>query len=93
MALQAQLKDQLGITTTLKPMPFDDLVAAADAGKLEGLYLLGARSRYPDAGLLLESHFGPAASLQFGNRLDDIARWLGRGARVMRRHGRRVMRA
>jgi len=78
-ALQAQLKDQLGITTTLNPMPFDDLVAAADAGKLEGFYLLGARARYPDAGLLLESHFGPAASLQFGNRFDDVARWLGRG--------------
>jgi len=78
-ALQAQLKDQLGITTTLNPMPFDELVAAADAGKLEGFYLLGARARYPDAGLLLESHFGPAASLQFGNRFDDVARWLGRG--------------
>jgi len=78
-ALQAQLKDQLGITTTLNPMPFDELVAAADAGKLEDFYLLGARAPYPDAGLLLESHFGPAASLQFGNRFDDVARWLGRG--------------
>ncbi|HET9082901.1 MAG TPA: ABC transporter substrate-binding protein [Candidatus Limnocylindrales bacterium] len=81
-ALQSQLKDQLGITTTLNPMPLDDLVAAADSGKLEGFYLLGARARYPDAGLLLESHFGPAASLQFGNRFDDIARWLGRGRSV-----------
>ena len=67
LALQAQLQDQLGIRTTLKPMPFDELVAAADAGRLEGFYLLGARARYPDASLLLESHFGPGASLQFGN--------------------------
>ena len=79
IALQAQLQDQLGITTTLRPMPFADLVAAADAGKLDGFYLLGARARYPDAGLLLESHFGPSASQQFGARFDDIARWLGRG--------------
>jgi ABC-type transport system substrate-binding protein len=79
VALQAQLHDQLGITTTLKPMPFDELVAAADAGKLEGFYLLGARARYPDASLLLESHFGPGASLQFGTRFDDIAEWLQRG--------------
>ena len=78
-ALQGRLKDQLGITATLNPMAFDDLVAAADSGKLEGFYLLGARARYPDAGLLLESHFGPGASQQFGNRFDDIARWLGRG--------------
>jgi peptide/nickel transport system substrate-binding protein len=79
LALQAQLQDQLGIQTTLKPMPFDELVAAADAGRLEGFYLLGARARYPDASLLLESHFGPGASLQFGNRFDDIRSWLLRG--------------
>jgi peptide/nickel transport system substrate-binding protein len=79
LALQTQLKEQLGITTTLKPMPFDELVAAADAGRLDGFYLLGARARYPDASLLLDSHFGPGASLQFGNRFDDIRNWLGRG--------------
>lgn len=79
LALQTQLKERLGITATLRPMPFADLVAAADAGKLDGIYLLGARARYPDAGLLLESHFGPGASLQFGKRFDDIRRWLQRG--------------
>jgi peptide/nickel transport system substrate-binding protein len=79
LALQTQLKEQLGITTTLKPMPFDELVAAADAGRLDGFYLLGARARYPDASLPLESHFGPGASLQFGNRFDDIRGWLQRG--------------
>ena len=79
LALQAQLRDQLGIQTTLNPMPLDELVAAADAGRLEGFYLLGARARYPDASLLLESHFGPGASLQFGNRFDDIRSWLLRG--------------
>jgi peptide/nickel transport system substrate-binding protein len=78
-ALQSQLHDQLGITTTLKPVPFADLVAEADAGHISGFYLLGARARYPDASLLLESHFGPGASLQFGERFDDIGRWLRRG--------------
>ena len=79
LALQTQLKERLGITATLRPMPFGDLVAAADAGKLDGIYLLGARARYPDASLLLESHFGPGASLQFGDRFDDIRKWLLRG--------------
>ncbi len=78
-ALQAQLRDQLGIATTLKPMPFEELTAAADAGRLEGFYLLGARARYPDPSVLLDSHFGPAASLQFGRRFVDIGRWLDRG--------------
>jgi peptide/nickel transport system substrate-binding protein len=78
-ALQAQLRDQLGITAELKVMPFDELTAAVDAGRLSGFYLLGARARYPDASLLLESHFGPTASLQFGKRFNDIANWLTRG--------------
>lgn len=78
-ALQSQLRDQLGITAELKVMPFAELTAAVDAGRLSGFYLLGARARYPDASLLLESHFGPTASLQFGKRFDDIANWLGRG--------------
>ena len=78
-ALQAQLRDQLGIATTLKPMPFAELTAAADAGRLSGFYLLGARARYPDPSVLLDSHFGPRASLQFGQRFTDIGRWLDRG--------------
>ena len=78
-ALQGQLRDQLGITAELKAMPFAELTAAVDAGRLSGFYLLGARSRYPDASLLLESHFGPTASLQFGKRFNDIANWLARG--------------
>ncbi len=78
-ALQAQLRDQLGITAELQVMPFAELTAAVDGGRLSGFYLLGARARYPDASLLLESHFGPTASLQFGKRFNDIANWLGRG--------------
>lgn len=78
-ALQTQLREQLGITTTLQAMPFEELTTAADAGRLGGFYLLGARARYPDASLLLESHFGARASLQFGRRFEDIARWLARG--------------
>jgi peptide/nickel transport system substrate-binding protein len=78
-ALQTQLRERLGISTELTVMPFDELTAAVDSGRLSGFYLLGARARYPDASLLLDSHFGPTASLQFGNRFDDIARWLARG--------------
>ncbi len=78
-ALQSQLRDQLGINAELKVTPFGELTAAVDSGRLSGFYLLGARARYPDASLLLESHFGPTASLQFGTRFNDIANWLGRG--------------
>ena len=78
-ALQEQLSTQLGIKATLAVMPFDELVATVDSGRLNGLYLLGARARYPDPALLLEGHFGADASLQFGKRFDDIARALAQG--------------
>lgn len=78
-ALQGQLRDHLAINAELKVMPFAELTAAVDAGQLSGFYLLGARARYPDASLLLDSHFGPTASLQFGKRFNDIANWLTRG--------------
>jgi peptide/nickel transport system substrate-binding protein len=75
-ALQTQLRDQLGIEATLKVLPFDELIAAVDSGRLSGLYLLGTRARYPDPSPLLETHFGPGSSLQFGRRFEDIARAL-----------------
>ncbi len=78
-ALQTQLRDNLGIETTLRVMPFDELTVAADAGKLDGIYLLGARSRYPDATVLLERHFWRSSSIQFGKRFDDLVRALTLG--------------
>jgi peptide/nickel transport system substrate-binding protein len=78
--LQAQLKANLGIVADLDPLPFDGLVAAADAGKLGGIYLLGARATYPDASDFLITHFGPDASAQFGNRWNDIAGALDKAA-------------
>jgi len=78
-AVQAQLRDQLGIEATLNVLPFDELIKAVDGGRLSGLYLLGTRARVPDPSNLLEGHFGPDASLQFGRRFDDIARALAQG--------------
>ncbi|MBA2299361.1 MAG: peptide ABC transporter substrate-binding protein [Chloroflexi bacterium] len=78
-ALQIQLREHLGVEATLRVMPFDELTSTADAGDLDGIYLLGARTRYPDATVLLERHFGPASSAQFGRRFDDIGRALDQG--------------
>lgn len=74
--LQTQLRQYLGIEASLERMSFDELTAAADAGDIAGIYLLGARTRYPDATVLLDGHFGPAASAQFGRRFDDVVRAL-----------------
>ena len=93
LALQAQLKDQLGITTTLKPMPFDDLVAAADAGKLEGFYLLGARLALPGCRSAPGEPFR-ARLRASSSATDSMTSRAGSAAdaRAMRRHGRRATR-
>ncbi len=78
--LQAQLKANLGIVADLDPLPFDQLVAAADGGKLGGIYLLGTRASFPDVTNFLDTHFGPDASAQFGKRWNDIAGALDKAA-------------
>src|SRR4051794_13753755 len=75
-AIAAQLKANLGITATLQPRPFDDLLKDVDAGKVEGLYLLGSRPRYPDASFLLDSHFGTDGPALFGPTHADIVKAL-----------------
>jgi peptide/nickel transport system substrate-binding protein len=77
--LQTQLREYLGIEATLRVLPFAELTSQADAGTITGLYLLGARARYPDPSVLLDPHFGPASSAQFGRRFDDIGRALEQG--------------
>lgn len=79
IALQTQLREELGVEATLRVVPFDELISTADAGAIDGIYLLGARARYPDATVLLDSHFGPSSSEQFGDRFDDIERALEEG--------------
>ncbi len=78
-ALQTQLREYLGIEATLQVLPFAELASQADAGTITGLYLLGARAPYPDPTALLDPHFGPASSAQFGRRFDDIGRALELG--------------
>lgn len=78
-ALQTQLRENLGIEATLRAMPFYELTVAADSGKLDGIYLLGSRTRYPDPSELLERHFGRSSTVQFGKRFDDIGQALSQG--------------
>ena len=70
--LADRLKADLGIEVTLQVQDLATLTADADAGRIEGLYLLGARPRYPDASYLLDGHFGSQASAQFGPQFKDV---------------------
>ncbi len=77
--LQAQLKN-LGITATIEVQESGTFLDNGDAGKLDGIHILGWGADYPDATNFLDYHFGAGASAQFGNKWDDITGALSQGA-------------
>ena len=78
--LQTQLREDLGIEVTLEVVPFETLVAGAEAGTLDGLHLLGARPRVPDVSAVLGPRFGAGASAEFGDLSEDLVASLQAGA-------------
>lgn len=78
--IQAQLKDNLGIDAALEVEEFDQFVDDVDAGKLDGIHLLGARSRYPDVSGFLDPLFGSTASDEFGAKDEGLTSALAKGA-------------
>jgi len=79
-AIQAQLKENLGLTLKLRAMEETPFYTALDAGELPGLYLLGWGADYPDVSNFFDPHFGAKASLQFGGPFEDVLAAVQRGA-------------
>jgi peptide/nickel transport system substrate-binding protein len=77
--IQAQLAD-IGVTATPEPIESTAYLDAANAGELDGIHLLGWGADYPDATNFLDFHFGSGASVQFGEKFDDITEPLSVGA-------------
>jgi ABC-type transport system substrate-binding protein len=77
--LQAQLK-ALGINAVIEVQESTTFIDNADAGKLDGIHLLGWGADYPDMTNFLDYHFGPGATDQFGKKWDDITAALKEGA-------------
>jgi ABC-type transport system substrate-binding protein len=78
--IQAQLKQNLNIEAEIEVQESGTFLDNADAGKLDGLYLLGWGADYPDITNFLDFHFGAGASAQFGTKFDDITAALAEGA-------------
>jgi peptide/nickel transport system substrate-binding protein len=70
----------LGIDATLEAVPVDTLIADAEAGRLDGLHLLGVRPRIADVSAVLEPRFGASASDEFGDQHAEIVAALDAGA-------------
>jgi peptide/nickel transport system substrate-binding protein len=78
--LQAQLKTNLNIDATIEVQESATFIDNADAGKLDGIHILGWGADYPDMTNFLDYHFGAGASKQFGEKFDDITTPLAAGA-------------
>ncbi|HEY6058420.1 MAG TPA: ABC transporter substrate-binding protein, partial [Candidatus Limnocylindrales bacterium] len=78
--IQAQLKANLNIDATIDVQESGTFIDNANAGKLDGIHLLGWGADYPDVTNFLDFHFGSGASPQFGKHWDDIVADLKDGA-------------
>lgn len=78
-ALKTQLLDNLGIRAELVAEPEDTFLADVDAGKLDGIHLLGQGETYPDVSAYLDPRFGRGASAEFGKKFADIGKALASG--------------
>jgi ABC-type transport system substrate-binding protein len=78
--IQAQLKANLNIDATIDVQESGTFIDNADAGKLDGIHLLGWGADYPDVTNFLDYHFGAGSSAQFGTQYPDIVAPLQEGA-------------
>ncbi len=78
--LQTQMLENCNIDAEIEVMESGAFIAAADAGELTGLHLLGWGADYPDQTNFLDFHFGGGASDQFGDKFEDITSALASGA-------------
>jgi peptide/nickel transport system substrate-binding protein len=79
--IQAQLKANLNIDATIDVQESGTYIDNADAGKLDGIHLLGWGADYPDVTNFLDYHFGAGSSKQFGDKYPDIVAALQEGAK------------
>jgi ABC-type transport system substrate-binding protein len=76
------LKEQLaaiGITATLEEQESGTFIANANAGKLEGIFLLGWGADYPEVTNFMDYHFGAGATSAFGDPYPELVAPLSDG--------------
>jgi hypothetical protein len=88
--LKTQLLDNLGIRAELVVAPEETFLADVDAGKVDGIHLLGDVVSYPDASGFLDPRFGAGASNEFGTPFADIGKALTSGRSTVDAGARRA---
>jgi ABC-type transport system substrate-binding protein len=80
--IQAQLKENLGVTVEINVMESGAFIDAANSGQLDGMHLLGWGADFPDVVNFLDAHFSAAAYDQFGTSFADITDNLVQGGQL-----------
>jgi ABC-type transport system substrate-binding protein len=80
--IQAQLKENLGVTVEINVMESGAFLDAANSGALDGMHLLGWGADFPDVVNFLDAHFSAAAYDQFGTSFADITDNLAQGGQL-----------
>jgi peptide/nickel transport system substrate-binding protein len=86
--IQAQLKKNLNIDATIDVQESTTFIDNSNAGKLDGIHLLGWGADYPDVTNFLDVHFGTGATQQFGKHFPDVEAALSKGGTTPDQAGR-----
>lgn len=70
---------EIGITATPEEQESGTFIGNANAGKLEGIFLLGWGADYPEVTNFMDYHFGAGATAAFGAPMPELATPLGQG--------------
>ncbi len=84
-----QLAD-INVRVTVEEQESGTFIGNANAGALEGLFLLGWGADYPEVTNFLDFHFGPGATSAFGDPYPEIFEALERGNSTTDPEARRV---
>jgi peptide/nickel transport system substrate-binding protein len=75
----AEQLQSVGITATVEEQESGTFINAANAGELEGIFLLGWGADYPEVTNFMDYHFGPSATSAFGTPYPEVAGPLSEG--------------
>jgi ABC-type transport system substrate-binding protein len=71
---------EVGITATVEEQESGAFIGAANAGELDGIFLLGWGADYPEVSNFMDYHFGPGATSAFGDPYPEVATPIARGS-------------
>jgi peptide/nickel transport system substrate-binding protein len=71
---------EIGITATVEEQESGTFIGNANAGALEGIFLLGWGADYPEVTNFMNYHFGPGATSAFGDPYPELATPIAAGS-------------